>query len=139
MTKTNYGRALPRLLGLALLLALTACTGMQTREQASVEKRAQERLDLIFAGNLGAAYEYLSPGYRSGISSLDWQRAFLSRKVHWEGAQIISSECEEDACKVRISMDFIVFAAVPGASRVELTDVVTENWIRSDGQWFLVP
>lgn len=139
MKRTTYGRGASKLLCLLLLLVLTACTGMQTREQSSVEKRAQERLDLIFAGNLGAAYEYLSPGYRSGISSLDWQRAFLSRKVQWESGQITSSECEEDVCKVQIRMKFSVYAAVPGAGRVELDDMVTENWIRSEEQWYLVP
>jgi hypothetical protein len=129
-----------RLLQLLLLAALLGgCASMESRPANTAEQRAAERLDLLFKGDLAGAYLYFSPGYRSGVSALAWQRSFLNRPVQWESAEVIESECSEDACKVKISVNFAVYGAVPGASRIALQDNILENWILSDGTWYLVP
>ncbi len=122
----------------ALLLAGCAGMGAKPPEEAASE-RARERLDHLLAGDFAAAYEYLSPGYRSGVSLNDYQRKMLSRRFQWREATVGQSECSEDVCKVRISMDFVVVGALPGVSRYETKGGGEENWIRTDGQWYYLP
>ncbi len=126
-------------LALAGGLFLAGCAGMGPTPENQVLERAQERLDLFLAEDYAAAYDYLSPGYRSSVSSADYQRQQLMRRVRWTAARANESNCEEDSCKVRISLEYEVFGAVPGVTRFPSRGDATENWVRSDGQWYFVP
>ena len=129
-------------LGLALfttaLLAACASTGGGSGG-ASVETRAQEHLDLIIAQDFEGAFEYLSPGYRSGISVRDYQRKLFNRKAIWKEGTVGKSDCSEDACKVRISVKYVIYGALPGVGAFESFAAVEEDWVRIDGTWYLVP
>jgi len=58
------------LMGLSCsLLLLSACATTEITE-STLEARATERWDTLLGGDLAGAYEYLSPGYRSSVSSL---------------------------------------------------------------------
>ncbi len=107
--------------------------------EAAVLERAQERLDLVLQEDYAAAYEYLSPGYRSGVTLRAYQRELLTRPVRWTSARAVASECSEDVCKLRIAIEFEVYAAVPGMTRFKSPGAVEERWLRVDGQWYLVP
>lgn len=126
----------------ALMLAgaLAGCATMapQSAEEAVLE-RAQERLDLLLAEDLAGAYEYLSPGYRSGVTLPAYQREVLTRPVRWTSAQAIESDCSEDVCNVRITLEFEVYGAVPGMTRFKSPGSSEERWLRIDGQWYFVP
>ena len=52
------------------LLLLSACAS-NTVKTSSIEERASARWEKLLSGNLAEAYEYLSPGYRSSVSSMD--------------------------------------------------------------------
>jgi hypothetical protein len=104
-----------------------------------VLERAQERLDLILVEDYVAAYEYLTPGYRSSVTLPAYQRDMALRRARWTAAKATRSDCGEDVCKVRISMDFTVYGAVPGVSSFATKGSGEENWIRTDGQWYHVP
>lgn len=139
MHKFTSGSRCRLLLVAALALMLGACATTGPKSSSGAEKRAQERLELIFKGNLGDAYEYLSPGYRSGTSSLDWQRAFLTRRAVWESGEVTGSECSEDSCKVSITIDYAVYGALPGVTRMTMREDIFESWLLSGGEWYLVP
>jgi hypothetical protein len=132
----RYGS--PRAVCLALLLALTACATTDVREHP-VAERAQARWDALVAGDQNGAYGYLSPAYRSSVSSLQYQRNLVLQKVHWTGARYIDSECSENSCKVRISLDFSLMGALPGVRRYDGTQEIEEKWVQSEGQWWYVP
>ena len=118
-------------------LFLAACAG--TGKSNGIEARAQTRWDLVLAGNLAEAYEYLSPGVRSSIGSFDYQRSLLITAVRWTSAEVLEAECSEDACSVKVNVDFMVVGALPGVTKFEGKQVITENWVRMDGQWWFVP
>lgn len=120
-------------------LALAACATVSQPPEAVVTERAQERLDALIAQDYAAAYEYLSPGYRSGVSLNDYTRRMLSRRMQWTNATVGESDCSEDACKLRISIDYEIFGAVPGVSRFKSKAAASEDWVRLDGTWYLVP
>lgn len=97
------------------------------------------RWDALLSGDLAAAYEYLSPGFRSSVSSLQYQRSILLKKVKWTSAEIIESKCEETICNVEILLGFTVYGALPGVSKFEDTEQIYETWVLVDGKWYLVP
>jgi len=117
---------------------LTSCASTPSKTP-SIQQRAQARWDALLAGDLSAAYGYLSPGTRSSIGSLQYQRSILLKKVHWTAARVLGSDCEETTCKVSISLDYTVYAAVPGVKSFSGSQTVEESWVLVDGLWYLVP
>jgi hypothetical protein len=120
------------------LLLLSACAST-ARTENTVEKRATARWDALLSDDLAGAYEYLSPGFRSSVSSVQYQRSVLLRKVAWTGAQYIESDCAETTCKVKISLDYALYGGVPGVKSFEGTEMIEESWVLVDGVWYLVP
>ena len=120
----------------ALLLSACATTSQKTDD---IEARATQRWNLVLTGDLAGAYEYLSPGYRSSVSSEQYQRSILLNKVKWKDARYIESNCTETVCKVKISIDYALYGALPGVKSFEGTQAVEESWVLSDGNWYFVP
>lgn len=121
------------------VIFLTGCATVGAPPEEAVTKRAQERWDAILSGDLAGAYEYLSPGFRSGVSSIAWQRQLLTRRISYTGARATGSECAEETCKVSISIDYDVIGTLPGVPRFSRTSQIDEDWIRIDREWYLVP
>ena len=123
---------------LSSLLLLSACaTTMQIED--SIEKRATARWDALLGDDLAGAYEYLSPGFRSSVTSTQYQRSLLLKQVKWTGARYIESDCTETTCKVSISLDYAVYGVLPGVNSFEGTQTIQESWVLIDGLWYLVP
>lgn len=120
-------------------LMLSACAGIGPTPEEQVKERAEEWLALVLKEDFSGAYEYLSPGYRSSIPSATYQRSMLSRRVQWVDGSVARSECEEDLCKVRMSVEYFAYGAVPGVSRIRNKGLANQNWIRDSGEWYLVP
>jgi hypothetical protein len=128
------------------LLLLSACatstvdSGAQTSDPGnSIEARAMARWDALLAGDLPAAYGFLSPAYRSSVSSLQYQRSIVVQKVHWTGAEYVEADCEETTCNVKISLDFAIYGALPGVRSFEESQTIDEAWVLVDGIWYFVP
>jgi len=120
------------------LLLLSACA-TTAGSGGSIEKRATARWQALLSDDLTAAYEYLSPGYRSSVSLKHYQRTVLLKKVHWRDAKYIESDCAETTCKVKISLDYTMYGGVPGVQSFKGTQTITESWVLTDGMWYLVP
>ena len=120
------------------MLLLSACAGIGKKEE-SIEKRATERWETILSGDYLAAYDYLSPGFRSSVSSNQYQRSLLLQKIKWTGASYGESDCAETTCKVKISIDFTVYGALPGVRSFDGTQQIEESWVKVDGNWYYVP
>jgi hypothetical protein len=133
--KTRVGQLL---VVFAVLLLISACAATRTAEQI-VEERAMERWIALLSDDLTGAYEYLSPGYRSSVSVKNYQRALLLKKIKWNDAKVIESECEETTCKVKISLNYTAFGAVPGLKSFDGVQTIEESWVLVNGNWFLVP
>ena len=119
-------------------LVLSACA-VNTVKTDSIEYRAQERWDKLFSGDLQGAYEYLSPGFRSSVSSLAYQRSVLTRAIRYTSAEYKSSECDESTCKVTMRLGFSVSGALPGVKSYDGEKDIVESWVRIDGVWYHVP
>ncbi len=126
------------LVAVCSLVLLSACATTAT-SPASVEDRAKERWAALLSDDLSGAYEYLSPGYRSSVTSVQYQRAMLLKRVNWTNAEIRSSECEETVCNVRVIVGFSIYGGLPGVRSFTSVDEIIESWVLVDGIWYLVP
>ena len=120
------------------LLLLSACA-TSMKSGGNIEKRAMGRWDALLSEDVEAAYEYLSPGYRSSVSLTQYHRSLLLSKVKWTGAKYIESDCEETVCNVKISLDFTIYGALPGVKSFESKQTIEESWVLVNGFWYLVP
>lgn len=145
MRQKSHGPGRPGLSFLAALNAavvvslLTACAGLGKAPEERVSERAQTRWDLLLSDQLEAAYAYLSPGYRSGLSLRNYQRKLLTQDVRWTGAEVIESNCSSDTCKIRISIDYGVYGALPGVSKMQSRRDIEEDWVLVDREWYFLP
>ena len=106
----------------------------------AVHQRAVERWDLLSSHQPIKAYEYLSPGYRS-THTLDQYVAFVATaSVRWKSAKVDSVKCEEEVCKVKLTVTSIIpGSALKRPEDYEFPGPVEEKWISSEGQWYLLP
>jgi len=132
---TRYLSPLAVLLAVTLLSACAA-TGRKTE---SIEDRANARWAALFNGNIGKAYGYFTPGFRSSVSLEQYQRALAVAPVKWTSAKYISSQCDEARCDVKMLVTITVKNAVPGVKSFDAKDYIDETWILVDGKWFMVP
>ena len=129
-----------RLAGLCCsLLLLSACVSTAQRVEDSIEQRATTRWEVLLGGDLAGAYEFLSPGFRSSVTSVQYQRSLLLNRVKWTSARYVESDCTEITCNVKISLDFTVYGALPGVKSYKGTQTIDESWVLVDGIWYLVP
>ena len=124
---------------LVLLSACATGTVKSVSPENSIEQRATERWEVLLSGDLAGAYEYLSPAYRTSVSSLQYQRSVLLKKVAWTSAEYLGSSCDETACTVRNNVGFTAHGVVPGVKSYKGTQQIEESWVLVDGQWYLVP
>jgi len=141
---TSKKTIFPGLLGSLLLLSACATSTVDTDAESSdpskvIEARAMARWNTLLAGDLPAAYEFLSPALRTSVSSLQYQRSIVIQKVQWTGAEYVEADCEETHCNVRISVEFAVYGALPGVSVFRESQVVDESWVLVDGTWYYIP
>jgi len=121
-------------------MLLSACaTSTSVSPESLVEARATARWEALFGGDLAGAYEYLSPGYRTSVSSLQYQRSILLKQVAWTSAEYVGASCEETICKVNFNVGFTVSGALRGVKSYKGTQMVEESWVLIDGQWYFVP
>ena len=127
------------LIGIGYSLFFLSACAMTPETSQDAATRATDRMDLILAGELLEAYEYLSPGYRSSVSRESYLADMVTRQVNWSGAEMLGSECVENHCAVKFKIDYTVPSPVPGVRNFDFFDNFDEDWILSQGQWWFVP
>ena len=132
-------RLLLRGMAAALCLLLAACAASPAARDKALQERAQARWDALLAGDFAAAYAYNSPGYRSATSVTDFEISFRLRRVQYKSAKYESHSCEEQACTVRIWVDYSVSQLAQGVPEWKARNIIEERWILTDGNWWFAP
>jgi hypothetical protein len=135
----DTGRIRLMVVACGLMLLSTCATSTSVNPESQVEERANARWEALFSGDLVGAYEYLTPAYRTSVSSLAYQRSVLLKRVAWTSAQYIESACEESLCRVTFDVGFTVSGALRGVKPYKGTQKIKESWVLIDGQWYFVP
>ena len=123
----------------ALVLASCGGTTPVKADKNPVAERSQARWDMLLAGDYAGAYEYLSPGFRSGTSLTDFEMSMRLRKVRYEQIQYQSHECQESVCTVKLEANYLVGAPVPGLKEYRGSSVIEEQWINTGSEWWYLP
>ena len=125
---------------LLAVLLLTACATTSTASPEDIIKeRAQARWDALLEGDFATAYSYLSPGYRSAITVVDYEIGVRMQKVQYRLAEYQGHSCEKNVCTVRFKVGYRVVKPVPGLDNWESDSMVSEQWIKSNGEWWFLP
>jgi len=141
-TSKNYILARPVAIALVLLavMLLSACASTSNAlSEDVVKERAQARWDALLKGDFATAYSYFSPGYRSTVTVVDYEIAVRLKKVQYRTAEYQDHSCENNVCTVRIKVGYRVAKPVPGQASWESDGMVSEQWLKSDGEWWFLP
>lgn len=123
---------------LLVIFGLVGCAGTGVKpdknadSQGVVAKKAQSRWDALIKGDLAAAYEYLSPGYRS-VTSLELYKAKI-RTGLWKKVKVDSVACEKDRCDVVLIVEY----SYPKYGMESISSRLNEVWLQEDGDWWFV-
>ena len=122
-------------LHLLVLFVLGGCSVLPTKSpEEIVIERAQQRIDLLMAGDYQASYEFTTPGYRSTESAGRYGTRWSGVGM-WISADVTKVECVAaeavDRCKAVVE---VVYRAV---GYDPLTTILTEDWLLIGGQWYL--
>lgn len=130
-------RAVPIMVVAALLLAACGAGQPEASPEQRVTDRAEQRWAALIDGDFTGAYAFLSPGYRANIT----QRQYMGRfggAVAWREATVAGVECDaQNACTAVITLRYL--ASVPGGEEYEGRRDLSERWVRSDEEWWLLP
>lgn len=107
--------------------------------EEAVRLRATKRWELLIDKRYADAYAYLSPGYREVRSVEDYIKVMQGRPVQWTRVHHKSSKCEPESCIVDIEVHAQLEMPVMRVGTVDTLAVLNENWILSEGEWYLVP
>lgn len=138
-------RQITALLVTGLLLAGCASQGARTpgasgdRDGKIAERRALERWELLIAKKAEKAYDYLSPGFRATKERDQYAQEMNNRPVRWTKVIPYQQACDKpDICILDLQVDYST--KMPGVG-TDVTSVgfVRETWIRTKGQWYLLP
>jgi len=95
-----------------------------------VERRVAARWDALIKGDLGAAYEYLSPASRETTSLDRYKR--LRQNAIYRSIAIDDITCDTEACTVKLRLTYD-HKAMKG-----IVTPVQETWVFDHGQaWYV--
>jgi hypothetical protein len=125
---------------LLAVMLLSACATTSTASPENIVKeRAQARWDALLDGDFATAYSYYSPGYRSAMTVVDFEIGIRMRKVQYRTAEYQGHSCEKNVCTVRFKVGYQVATPVPGLGDWESDGMVSEQWIKSNSEWWFLP
>jgi hypothetical protein len=125
---------------LLAVMLLSACATTSTASPEDIVKeRAQARWDALLDGDFATAYSYYSPGYRSAMTVVDFEIGIRMRKVQYRTAEYQGHSCEKNVCTVRFKVGYQVAKPVPGLGDWESDGMVSEQWIKSNSEWWFLP
>lgn len=123
------------ILTLTVAAALAGCAAITpATPETTVQKRAQERVNLMQSREFVKAYAYLTPSYRALNDSDSYSKSFGS-SASWVEPKVGQVKCpDSDRCLVSVTVGVQVVA--PGFGSKPLPSTIWETWVLEDGQWW---
>lgn len=133
--------AVARAAAAALLgMLLAGCAAVEPRAPEDiVAERAQARWDALLAKDVETAYQYYSPGFRSGVSEKSLRSRLFGPRVEWKEVELREVTCSGDLCHPVFVVTYDFRSPTPRVGTIESATRLEEDWIRVDGDWFYAP
>lgn len=129
----RFRRWVKPVVGTFLAVTLGACTTVSpvkmSPEQA-VMARAQERWNLLIAGQFEKSYDYITPAGRSTLPMAIYRSRISGGS--WKGAKVTGAVCEPEVCEVTAILDVDVLPNLPHRQPI------TEKWLLDGEKWWYV-
>ena len=116
-----------------------ATTSSKSSPEEQVKQRAVARWSLLIERRFEEAYALMSPGYRQTMASDLYVKTMKDRPVQWTAVSFLAATCEPEVCSVRLNVEAKFNMPVMRVGTMEVQDIVTENWVLNDGEWYMVP
>jgi hypothetical protein len=123
---------------LLLLMLLSACATTPSPDKM-VKERAEARWEALLSRDYASAYSFYSPGYRSTTSVTDFEIEIRLRRVRWTTAEYLKHDCDENTCTVSFRVGYRVGSPVPGVVTWDGYDLITDQWVKTGGEWWYLP
>lgn len=107
--------------------------------EEAVRLRAIKRWEMLIDKRYEDAYAFLSPGYREIRDVEAYVKVMRGRPVQWTRVHHKGSKCQPESCIVDIEVHAQLEMPVMRVGTVDTLAVLNENWILSEGEWYLVP
>ncbi len=120
------------LVGCGSMVPAPAAGATPASTDAAVEQvtaRAQLRWNALLKGDMGVAYQFISPGGRS-LMTLEQYRPRVNTS-YWRGAKVKEASCAAETCDVTVLVEMTI-------ERVKFTSPIKESWILDAGKWWFV-
>jgi uncharacterized membrane protein len=116
---------------LALALTLSACASLSGGPEAQVRARADDRWQVLRAGEFDKAYAYSTTAFKAVVSPESYRQRF-GGAVQWIGSKVTAVTCPEAGkCQVKLHIQ-----ARPLAVKFDTLETdIEETWLLEDGQW----
>ena len=123
---------------LLLLMLLSACATTPSPDSI-VKERAETRWEALLSRDYASAYSFYSPGYRSTASVTDFEIEIRLRRVRLTTAEYLKHNCDENTCTVSFRVGYRVGSPVPGITTWDGYDLITDQWVKTGGEWWYLP
>ena len=128
----------PATVFMLLVFLLSACATTPSTDEL-VKERAEARWEALLSRDYASAYSFYSPGYRSTASVTDFEIEMRLRRVRWTTAEYLRHDCDENTCSVSFRVGYRVASPVPGVDAWNGYDVITDQWVKTGGEWWYLP
>lgn len=132
MRTPRFLRSAARIIAVALVTAIAACAVVEPRtsSEATVKERAQVRWNALVQGDLKTAYDYFSPGSKTGFPLADFGSSI--RIGFWKAVTVDKVECSTpDRCEALATIEYV-------HRGMQIKSPHRETWIRDGSEWWLL-
>lgn len=116
---------------------LSACVD---KEKGKLNNRAIDFWKFKIEKRFDKAYEFLSPGWRSGESKESYVLRMGQSKIKWTDVKVAKKTCsQKDLCQLLLEITYLYKFKGAVSEKMEITTQVSENWLLKDNNWYHVP
>jgi hypothetical protein len=125
---------------IVLILLVSILNGCVDAEKNKLENRVIDYWNHKINQNYIAAYDFLSPGWKSNEDKDAFERRMNMSKADWKTVKFLNKECSETyLCTVTIEVEYEYIFKEAGGNKVLLPSTLKENWLLQDNIWYYVP
>lgn len=133
-TSTNSQNRFVALVAVLASISFAGCSPIVTAPPEQVVRQlADQRWQLLIAGDYAKAYEFTAPSYRAVVDLRTYQQKFAGGGVVWSAAKATKVVCQPEKCNVTVD---VTGMALAGTTRLTRTVPVNEVWIFEANSWW---
>lgn len=135
------GFKINRLAAIFLLIIFTGCATKEAVKSVSDEEALRARVmvywDSKIKGELDKTYQMEQPGYRKAVSLVNYILHQTNPTIVTKGFEI-ADMYKRDTDHAEVSIRASQIFKAPGSKPFEHDMVLTEQWVRINGEWYHV-